>query len=160
MFGFLKKKGAVTSPPPPSGVMGLSPHPLRGLTNFGMFEVHGLNPKTGRQNKRIVEALSDQDALERAKRTTDLVEPFTVQEVQRPMATERQIAYGDSLGLKITPDLSMVDASAMICRENDGDVALISGADVEAASLAGVVMSALAGRTFYRSAMKNADRVK
>ena len=140
----------------------MSLHPLRGYTNFGIFEVHGKNPETGRQNKRTIEALTDQDAIDQAKEVFGLVDPITVQEVQRPMATDRQISYGNELGIEIPPNISTVDASAIICRMEDDDAPddILAKEEWDAACQAGVVISALCGHTFYNSAMKNAKRVK
>lgn len=158
MLWFKKKE---TNPRSVTG-MPVSQHPLRGYTNFGIYEIRGTNPKTKRQSKKFLEALTSDDALDRAKRIEGLADPITVQEVQRPMATERQISYGAELGLKISPNISMVDASAMISREHDGDGPddILTKEEWDAACQAGVVISALCGHTFYRSAMKNAKRVK
>ncbi len=153
MFGFLKKPAKEKEYNPVSAGMPKAPHPLRGWTNFGMFEVPGLNEKTGRQNKRMVEALTSADAREMAL-SLGLSEPITVSEVQRPMATERQIAYGRSLGIDITPEMSMVDASAMICRVNDGDLFVIGRSNWLDACEAGVTVSALSGQTNFISSMK------
>jgi hypothetical protein len=156
MFGFGKKKSKEYDPMAISGIgIPTSPHPLRGWTNFGMFEVHGLNPSTGRENKRTLEALTSADAKNKAL-AAGLVEPISVSEVQRPMATERQIAYGKSLGIEITPDMSMVDASASICRVNDGESFrdIISRKQWVDACEAGVVISALSGPKCYLSSMK------
>lgn len=158
MFGFKKKKEY----DPAADWPHLKPHPLRGYTNFGMFEVHGTNPETGRSNKVTVEALDSSDALRIATDVHGLSEPLTAQEVQRPMATERQISYGNSLGISITPDMSMVDASAVICRSKDGDSFrdTLSKDEWVAACSERVVLSSLSGHTVYRSAMAGADRVK
>ena len=96
MFLFRKNKSVQPS------VLPKSPHPLRGWTNLGLFEVRGQNPSTGRQNKRIIEALTADDALSKARLVEKLLDPITVEEIQRPMATERQIAYGASIGVYIT----------------------------------------------------------
>lgn len=161
MFGFLKKKDKEYDPTALPGIgIPTSPHPLRGWTNLGMFEVHGVNSKTGRENKRTFEALTASDAMRKAI-VEGLIEPITVTEIQRPMATDRQISYGASLGISITSDMSMVDASAMICRVNDGETNFrdfISKSDWVDACRKGVVISALCGHKFYRSAMKNAEK--
>lgn len=152
MFLFHKKKPGQSFPFPKS------PHPLRGWTNFGLFEVHGINPSTGRQNKRIIEALTLDDAIAKARLVENLLEPITAEEIQRPMATERQISYGDSVGVRITSKETMVDASALLCRFNDGDPGndRISEAEWILACNSGIVMSALSGHTLYRSAMRHA----
>lgn len=157
MFGLKKRKEY----DPVADWPHLKPHPLRGYTNFGMFEVLGKNPKTGRSNKVTVEALDITDALRVATNIHRLTEPLTVQEIQRPMATERQISYGSSLGISITSDMSMVDASAMICRFEDGDSFrdALSKNEWVAACSKRVVLSSLSGHTVYRSVMAEAERV-
>lgn len=88
-----------------------------------------------------------------------LVEPITVTEVQRRMASERLIAYGQSLGIVITPEMSMLDASALICKANDDELSyrFLSLGQWSAAWSAGVVVSALMGPKCYDSAMEAAD---
>lgn len=155
MFLFRKKKSVQPLSLPKS------PHPLRGWTNFGMFEVHGVNPTTGRKNKRMIEALTADDALSKARLVENLSDPITVEEVQRPMATDRQISYGNSLGLNITAKESMVDASALICRCDDGDPDddRISESEWVSACKAGAVVSALSGHTLYKSIMKHINPI-
>lgn len=132
-----------------------SPHPLRGWTNFGLFKVHGQNPSTGRQNKRIIEALTADDALSKARLVEKLLDPITVEEIQRPMATERQIAYGNSIGVHITEKESMVDASALLSRYHDGDPDndRLSESEWLLACKSDIVLSALSGHTLYKSVM-------
>lgn len=133
-----------------------APHPLRGWTNFGLFEVRGLNPATGRQNKRIIEALTVDDAVSKAKIDEKLLDPITAEEIQRPMATERQISYGNSIGVCITKKETLIDASALLSRYHDGDPEddCISEAEWILACKSGVVLSALSGHTLYKSVMK------
>lgn len=151
MFLFRKKKTVNPLSLPKS------PRPLRGWTNFGMFEVHGINPSSGRQNKRIIEALTVEDAISKARSVEKLLDPITAEEMQRPMATERQIAYGNSIGVCITEKETMVDASALISRANDGDPDddYISETEWIVACKSGAVVSALCGHTLYRSVMEH-----
>ena len=39
-------------------------HPLRGWANLGLYGVHGINPKTGRSNKKTCQCLSENEAKE------------------------------------------------------------------------------------------------
>ncbi len=137
------------------------PHPLRGFTNFGRFEVRGVNPKTGRKKKVVVDALNTADALRVAAEVHGLSEP-EAQEVQRPMATERQIAYAATFGVRIGAGLSMLDASALICKCEDGDdpAEWLSPAEWSRACTERVLISGLSGSTLYRSAMRKAGRLK
>lgn len=132
-----------------------SPHPLRGWTNFGLFEVHGVNPSTGRQNKRIIEALTVDDALSKARLVENLLDPITAEEIQRPMATKRQISYGNSIGVCITEKETLIDASALLsrCHDGDPDDDCISETEWILACKSGVVLSALSGHTLYESVM-------
>lgn len=149
MFLFHKNKSVQPS------VLPKSPHPLRGWTNLGLFEVRGQNPSTGRQNKRIIEALTADDALSKVRLVEKLLDPITVEEIQRPMATERQIAYGASIGVYITERETMIDASALLSRYHDGDPDddRLSGAEWLLACKSGIVLSALSGHTLYKSVM-------
>ena len=132
-------------------------HPLRGWTNVGLYEVHGVNPKTGRSNKKMIEALSEGQAIAAAA-ATGLSDPITVWEVPQRMATERQIKLAESLGEDVPAGATLLDASALICRVQDGETEemAITPEQWAAAWAAGVPMSALAGQKFYRSAMKGA----
>lgn len=152
MFLFGKKKAPETAS---SLRLPKHPHPLRGWTNFGMYEVHGVNPRTGRSNKKKVEAL-DEVGARNAAVAAGLTEPFTILEIQRPMATESQIDYGRELGVKITERESSVDASALICMVKDGEAPRnrITADQWAAACSAGVCVSALACQRFYRSVMR------
>ena len=153
MFLFRKKKTVKPLSLPKS------PHPLRGWTNFGVFEVHGVNPSTGRQNKRIIEALTVEDAISKARSDEKLLDPITAEEIQRPMATDRQISYGNSIDVIITEKESMVDASALISRAHDGDPDddFISETEWIIACKSGAVVSALSGHTLFRSVMEQVN---
>lgn len=154
LFDVFKKKPVVPSPVTPPA----RPHPLRGWTNFGVYEVRGINPKTGRQNKKRVEAVDEAGAVALA----GLLEPVSAVEVQRPMATERQIEYGATLGLKITERESMVDASALLSMVEDGErpEARITADQWAAACSAGVCISALACQEVYKAVMEAASNAK
>lgn len=132
-------------------------HPLRGWTNVGLYEVHGVNPKTGRSNKKMIEALSEGQAVAAAV-AAGLADPITVSEVPQRMATDRQIEFAESLGEDVPAGATLLDASALICRVQDGETEekAITQEQWAAAWVAGVPMSALAGQKFYRSAMKGA----
>ncbi|MDO5785446.1 MAG: hypothetical protein Q4P20_10340, partial [Eubacteriales bacterium] len=86
----------------------------RCYTNFGLYEVQGINPQTGKSNKRKVIALDKTDAYRAARVLENLLDPITVQEVPLPMATDRQIDYAINLGNIITDGLSRADVSALI----------------------------------------------
>ena len=133
--------------------------PLRGWTNLGLFEIHGVNPKTGRSNKRMKECLSESDAKAWAL-SDGLIEPISVHEVPREMATEKQIALCKELGLDSGLNLSKltkVDVNALIWRHDDGDSRRITDEEWCAACEAGYPVSALCGPTHFRYIMKTGD---
>lgn len=134
-----------------------SPHPLRGWTNFGLYEAHGTNPKTSRSNKKMVEALDEAGAVAAAL-TAGLAEPVSVSEIQRRMITDAQADCLRRMKVSFSGAESMEDASALICmvndREDTGD--RITPDQWAAACSAGVLVSALSCQRCYRSCMKGA----
>lgn len=134
------------------------PHPLRGYSNFGTFEIHGLNPKTGRQNKKVIEALTHEEAIAAAA-GLGLQEPITANEISSRMATDRQLEYMEQLGIEQHSGLSLLDASCLISKSHDreDDCPGLSFSQWLAACQAGVRVSALMGPTCYRSAMGEKD---
>ena len=62
LFNMLKRGLAAPGP----GALPAHPHPLRGWTNMGVYEVRGVNPKTGRQNKKRIEAIDEATAVAQA----------------------------------------------------------------------------------------------
>lgn len=134
-----------------------SPHPLRGWTNFGLYEVHGLNTQTGRSNKKKVEAL-DEAGARSAALAAGLSEPITVSEVQRRMITEAQAGLLRRMNIRFTGHETLEDASAMICMVNDGETPRdrITADQWAAACAAGVCVSALSCQRSYKSSMKGA----
>lgn len=154
MFLFGKKKTPEAGSPLRLPV---SPHPLRGWTNMGLYEAHGLNARTGRSNKKVVEAL-DETGARAAALAAGLSEPITVSEVQRRRITEGQADCLRRMRVRFTGQESMEDASALICMVNDGETAAdrITPDQWAAACSSGVTVSALACQRCFRSCMKGA----
>lgn len=152
MFLFGKKKPEAVASRLPR-----SPHPLRGWTNFGLYEAHGVNPRTGRSNKKTVEAL-DEAGARAAALAAGLSEPITVSEIQRRMITEAQADCLRKMRVKFSGAESLEDASAMICMVNDREAPAdrITEEQWAAACSAGVCISALACQRLYRHCMKGA----
>ena len=131
--------------------------PLRGWTNLGTFEVHGINPKTKRSNKRIYTAFTEKHAEEKAV-SEGLVAPFQIDEIlSRPMSEPqhkllREMQYSGSY-----INLSLVDASAIISYVFDGDKRLITEEEWASACAAGYEISALSGPTLYRIIMRTGN---
>ena len=134
-----------------------SPHPLRGWTNFGLYEVHGLNAQTGRSNKKKVDAL-DEAGAKAAALAAGLSEPITVSEVQRRMITDAQADCLRRMKVGFSGRETLEDASALICMVNDREdpSGRITEDQWEAACAAGVLVSAFACQRLYRSCMKGA----
>lgn len=143
----------------PSGSwpMPRSPSPLRGWTNLGTYELHGINPKTKRSNKRIYAAFTEGNAEEKAA-AAGLVPPFQVKEIpSRPISESQR---GFLVKMKYPgpyANLTLVDASAVISYVLDGDERLITSAEWAAACAAGYEISALSGPTLYQLIMKTGD---
>lgn len=134
-----------------------SPHPLRGWTNLGLFEIHGVNPKTKRSNKKMHECLSETDARSWAI-SQGLVEPIQVSEVEQRRVTDGQKSALRKRGIQANlAELSIVDASALLWRKADGDSRKINQREWAAACRAGYPVSALCGPTFYRFIMSTGD---
>lgn len=130
------------------------PHPLRGWTNMGLYEVHGINPKTNRSNKRTCECFSESDAKAWAT-SSGLVEPFTIMELPSDRATENQIAYLQKLDAWVDfESLTKVDASALIDFIKDGDRRHINQQELDMATEKGYKISSLAGPTTFRYVMQ------
>lgn len=155
-MGLLSKLFSPKKPKdPPLDRLPSTPHPLRGWTNLGLYEVHGINPKTKRSNKRHYEAFTEDHARVQAL-SDGLVEPITVEEIQSSMATEKQIELCKELGIHENfRYITMIDVGALIWRHDDKDKRKINDEEWAAACKAGYPMSALCGPTHYRYIMEN-----
>ena len=152
MFLFGKKKAPEAGSPLR---LPKSPHPLRGWTNFGTYEVHGPNARTGRSNKKTVDALDDAGARAAAL-AAGLAEPITVSEVRRRQITEAQADCLRRMKVSFSGCETLEDASALICMVNDREdpSGRITEDQWAAACAAGVLVSAFACQRLYRSCMK------
>lgn len=131
-----------------------APHPLRGWTNMGLFEIHGINPKTNRSNKRTCECFSESDAKAWAF-SSGFIEPITVSEIPSDRATDNQIAYLQQLGAQVDfESLTKEDASELIDFIKDGDRRHINQQELDMASQRGYKISSLAGPTTFRYIMQ------
>lgn len=133
------------------------PSPLRGWTNLGTYEVHGINQRTKRSNKRIYSALTEIHAKEKAS-SEGLIAPFQVKEIaSRPMS-ELQLKLLKKMKYTGSYEaLSLVDAGAIISYVFDGDDRLITEEEWETACDAGYEISALTGPTMYKIIMSTGD---
>lgn len=106
---------------------GVIPRPASGYSNgVYKYDVRGINPETGRKNKRTVVAFGECDAVAAAQET-GLTEPFEVlpldMEAQntRPVSKE-QIELAEEYQIAFAPDFDEKDAAAILSRydRNDG----------------------------------------
>lgn len=100
---------------------GVIPRPASGYSN-GVFryDVRGLNPETGRKNKRTVSARGEEDAVA-AAHEIGLADPvevlpldMTAQNI-RPV-DERQKAFASEYQVAFAPDFDEKDAGAVLSR--------------------------------------------
>lgn len=134
------------------------PHPLRGWTNVGLYEIHGINPKTNRSNKKTCECFSESAAKAWAI-SSGLVEPITVTEISSDRATENQITYLQQLGAQVDFDsLTKEDASELIDFIKDNDRRHINQQEFDMATQRGYKISSLAGTTTFRYIMQYGHR--
>ena len=92
-----------------------------GYVNYNKYQLHGINPKTGRKNKFECNAFSEEDAIALAKEKKGLVEPFEVSIIPHDPPTESQIAYADDLEILRPDDCCKEDMSALISRVMQDD---------------------------------------
>lgn len=154
IFSFLQSHKKTRSPYPLPKV----PDELRGFTNIGVYEVHGVNPKTGRKNKKEVYGLDDEAARNGAL-AAGLVDPIQTCEVRRLRPTVDQIKALRKAGyyMFLSDNLTHVDASALISYERDGDRRRITQEEWDAACAAGYEISALSGPTLFEIVMRTGD---
>lgn len=85
------------------------------------YEVYGLGRETGRKRRRVYNAPDEDSAINKASADGTVVERIErLPDPQPALATERQIAYADSLGLVYPPDITLAEMSHMIaCKVED-----------------------------------------
>lgn len=84
------------------------------------FVVHGINPKTGRKNKRVYEAADPADAEAQAI-AMGLVPPFEISREPEREPSEGQESYARNVGVPIPPGACLVDVSALLTRYEEDD---------------------------------------
>ena len=94
--------------------------PSGGFVNFAIYQVVGINPKTGRKNKRVYKEFQEKHAIKRAE-IEGLVAPFEVHLLKSEAPSERQIEYAGNLGITIPDGACRLDVSALISRVTDDD---------------------------------------
>ena len=89
--------------------------PSGNYMNYGIFEVSGIKPTTGRKNKRTYEAKDEAGAL-RAAAEDGLQDAEVVRALEEEPPTERQKECLEGLGVTIPQGACKYDVSAMIGR--------------------------------------------
>lgn len=119
--------------------------PSGGYVNYAIFELHGVNPKTNRSNKKLYKCRDSEEAVNLA--TNDgLVAPFDISVIPNDPPTERQLAYARNLGITIPAGACMHDVSALLSRVEDNDEEAPDENTVRKAMALGVHFSRYAGR--------------
>lgn len=94
--------------------------PSGGFINYARYQVVGINPKTGRKNKRIYEEMKEEYAIKRAE-IDGFAAPFEVNLLPSREPSERQLAYAKDLCIAIPEGACFEDVSALISRVTDED---------------------------------------
>ena len=127
--------------------------PSGGYVNFAKYQVYGMNPSTGRKNKRVYEAFTEEEATEKAKEV-GLVEPFEILVIASREPTERQLSYALDLGLSVPDDACFYDVSAMISRATDDDLEMADGYLLKLANRRHVKVSRYIGKKALKELMR------
>src|SRR4051812_34652872 len=85
------------------------------------YTVKGVSDSTGRKKTITVSAANEFDALLEAKQRG--LEPISAAELPPVPPSEAQLEYAAKLGVTIPADATIEDASAIISKAVDGDVA-------------------------------------
>lgn len=127
------------------------PHPLRGWTNFGRYQISGTSLNTGRATRTLRLAFTQEEALRIASGCIDLKKSYEVKEVLMEKASVEQIAYCKAVGYPVEGFLNTFDASAMLTRYEDGASpnVYVTQNDWESACRSRCVLSALAHRYVF-----------
>lgn len=105
---------------------GIIPRPASGYSN-GVFryDVRGVNPETGRKNKRTVSACGEEDAVAAAREIglADPVEVLPLDMAAQNMhpVSERQKAFAAEYQVTFAPDFDEKDAGAVLSRYDRED---------------------------------------
>lgn len=89
--------------------------PSGGYCNYGIFEVVAIKKETGRKNKRVYKAKTEEEAKEQA-RAEGLIDPMEVKVLPAEKPTEAQLRYARNLGAIVPPDAGKWDVSEIIDR--------------------------------------------
>lgn len=94
--------------------------PSGGYCNYGIFEVVAIKKETGRKNKRVYEAKTEEGAKEQA-REEGFIDPMEVKVLPAEKPTEAQLRYARNLRATVPPDAGKWDVSEIIDRMVEGD---------------------------------------
>lgn len=153
IFSFLKKDQGRTD----EKVMGqLRPNKYG---NFlypprALFTVHGTNPKTGRQNKKVFEAIDATEA-EALASAAGLIPPFETSCGPMDGPSEAQVEYAANVGITIPEGACKEDVSALLTRYEKDDPERATAGFLEYLAAKGWRHSSLVGyKEMFWQAMK------
>lgn len=115
--------------------------PSGGFSNSARFAVHGINPKTRRQNKKVVSCQTS-DMAQKEAVSAGLVPPFQCDPISFSAPTDAQRDYASKLQITFpSAFISVEDASALLSRAEAIDFLPTSPALVRYASSWGLHFS-------------------
>mgnify|MGYP001033415714 CR=1 FL=1 len=118
--------------------------PFGGFCNYGIFGIWGKDPETGKKKYKKVDAVSEVAAVEKAA-ALGCVDPQSVEVIPFLPPSEKQQRYAVDLGVRLPEGCTVVDATALLSRAENGSDQDPAPGLVEYAQSCGVCFSTLAG---------------
>lgn len=118
--------------------------PFGGFCNYGIFGIWGKDPETGKKKYKKVDAVSEVAAVEKAA-ALGCVDPQSVEVIPFLPPSEKQQRYAADLGVRLPEGCTVVDATALLSRAENGSDQDPAPGLVEYAQSCGVCFSTLAG---------------
>lgn len=85
------------------------------------YTVNGVNPKTGRLNKRSYKAFNEVECYRIAFEKDGLVEPFEILNIYDDSPSENQLSYASHLGITIPKKITFQELSELISFKVEND---------------------------------------
>ena len=93
--------------------------PFGGFCNYGIFGIWGKDPETGKKKYKKVDAVSEAAAVEKAA-ALGCVDPQSVEVIPFLPPSEKQQRYAADLGVRLPEGCTVVDATALLSRAENG----------------------------------------
>ena len=93
--------------------------PFGGFCNYGIFGIWGKDPGTGKKKYKKVDAVSEAAAVEKAA-ALGCVDPQSVEVIPFLPPSEKQQRYAADLGVRLPEGCTVVDATALLSRAENG----------------------------------------